>query len=113
MKRDRFAFLAFIGIHAPESSLPLVVISRAVVVNAQSGIELLACKEEIVWRRACGGDQVAESFVIVGVRDRPAGIGEKTHRAVAVIAIEASGQRACQILALSEQFQAVRVRASN
>ena len=85
--------------------------SGAVVVNAQSGIELLACKQIVVRRCAGGGDQVAESVVVVSVGGCGGGIGEEADRAVAVVAVEAGGQGAGDRLAFVDQLQAVRIRS--
>src|SRR5262249_23803978 len=79
---------ALIGVHRPESSLPLLVIKGPVVVPGQRRIKLLASEEVILRGRPSLRDQIAEGVVVVGVSDGAGGVGEEADGAVAVEAIE-------------------------
>ncbi len=107
VERERLAFAALKRIHRPESSLPLVVITGAVVINAHGGIELLAGEEVVVGRGAGLGDQVAEGLLIVGVGDGACWAGEEAHGAVAVEAVETGVGSAGNGLALADQLQSI------
>ena len=99
MKGDWFTVHSFVVVHGPEAAGGYVEVAGAVVVEAEVGVELLACEEKFVgrggdrcsaWRNAGGGrvDDVAEGVVVVGVGDRAIRIGECARAAVAVVDLE-------------------------
>lgn len=77
---ERFGRLriALKWIHGPEAAGGSVQVPRAVVVEVQVGIQLLAREEVIVWRRAVAVRQDSEGVVVVGVCDRARGIRQRT-----------------------------------
>jgi len=113
VKSSWIASFAFESIHAPEAVCARAQVSGAVVVQGKGRVVLLASKQVIVWRGACGVDEVAEGVVVVGIGDSSSRIRKLTYAAVAVVPIEAWRPGAADLLVFIDTLQTLGVGAGD
>src|SRR5262249_49534817 len=101
------------GVRRPEPSYPLVIVPGAIVIDAQRRIELFAGKQVVVGRAPGGGEEIAESIIVVGVGDRTSNAGQEADASVAVVAVEAKRWCAGHRLVFVDQLQTVGVGPSD
>ena len=100
-----------VRVHGLEPARQRVVPASPQVVEVEIRVEPLATVAEVVGRRAGGRYRHAEGIVSVRVGDRPSGVRQEPHVAVAIVAVETRRPRATHKLVLADVLQAVGVRA--